>query len=115
MATQTKADLSGSKARNGSGSVLRAIVLAGGFGAYIASILLRQPLAADLSAVLILCFIAVNLRRASRIVQLFAAVSVLLALAGWITGIITLADLGVAAGRVAFLTCANLFEAGGAA
>jgi hypothetical protein len=41
---------------------------------------------------------------AARIVQLFAAVSVLLALAGWITGIIILADLGVAAGRVAFLT-----------
>ena len=104
MATQTQADLRGAVARPPAGSVLGAILLAGGFFAYIASILLDQPLATDLSAVLILCFIALNLGRASRIVQMFAAASVLIALAGWVSGTITLADYGVAAGRVAFLT-----------
>ena len=104
MATQTQADMTGQAARHRPHLRLGAALLVAGFLSYIASILLRSPLLADLSAALILAFIAVNLRRASRIVQLFAGVAVLIAGAGWVYGSIGPAELAVAGGRVSFLT-----------
>ncbi|MFZ3582464.1 hypothetical protein ACOI1H_09880 [Loktanella sp. DJP18] len=89
---------------HGTRKTLSAALLAAGFAAYIAAILGSGDMFADLSAALILSFIAVNLRRATRIVQLFATASVLIAVAGWVGGTIGLAELSVAAGRVSFLT-----------
>ena len=104
MATQTQDDRLGQGPRHAPRHVIGAALLCGGFAAYLAAIMLRSDLFADLSAALILCFIAANLRHASRIVQLFAAVSVLIATVGLTTGSIGPAEVEVAAGRVSFLT-----------
>ena len=104
MSPQMQDDRQGQGTRQTPRHIISAILLAGGFAAYIAAILLRSDLMADASAALILCFIAANLGHASRIVQLFAAVSVLIAGVGVALGSIGPAELEVAAGRVSFLT-----------
>ena len=104
MGSQTRPDLTSHDARPAVRDTFGAGLLAGGFATYIASILLRAPLFADASAALILCFIALNLTRATRIVQLFAVAAAVIAVAGWRMGTLDQAAVETAAGRVAFLT-----------